>query len=114
MTYGFNISAIYVDPNTDPLPNIKVERGVADQVPAVYAGEFRYLDTQGRDLSKVEKVIEMPEAVPAPVEQGAQVGLARYMLDGTEIGSIPLLYGNSVEKAKYKDCLNKIFHEFLL
>lgn len=114
LTYGFNISAIYVDPNTDPLPNIKVERGVADQVPVAYAGEFRYLDTQGRDLSKVEKVIELPEAVPAPVEQGAQVGLARYMLDGAEIGSIPLLYGNSVEKAKYRDCLNKIFHEFLL
>lgn len=114
LTYGFNISAIYVDPNTDPLPNIKVERGVADQVPVAYAGEFRYLDTQGRDLSKVEKVIELPEEVPAPVEQGAQVGLARYMLDGAEIGSIPLLYGNSVEKAKYRDCLNKIFHEFLL
>lgn len=114
LTYGFNISAIYVDPNTDPLPSIKVERGVAEQVPPVYGGEFRYLDTQGRDLSKVEKVIELPESVPAPVEQGAQAGLARYMLDGAEIGSIPLLYGESVPRAKYRDCLNKIFHEFLL
>lgn len=114
LTYGFNISAIYVDPNTDPLPNVKVERGVAEQVPLAYAGEFRYLDTQGRDLSKVEKVTELPETVQAPVEQGAQAGLARYMLDGTEIGSIPLLYGESVEKARYRDCLNKIFHNFLL
>lgn len=114
LTYGFNISAIYVDPNTDPLPNIKVERGVAEQVPLTYAGEFRYLDTQGRDLGKVEKVIELPESVPAPVEQGAQAGLARYVLDGAEIGSIPLLYGKSVPRAKYRDCLNKIFHEFLL
>ncbi|MCM1118243.1 MAG: D-alanyl-D-alanine carboxypeptidase [bacterium] len=114
LTYGFNISAIYVDPNTDSLPGIKVERGVAEQVPVAYAGEFRYLDTQGRDLSKVEKVIELPEAVPAPVEQGAQVGLARYMLDGAEIGSVPLLYGETVERAKYRDCLNKIFHVFLL
>lgn len=114
LTYGFNISAMYVDPNTEPLPDLKVERGVAENVPLVYAGEFRYLDTGGRDLSKVEKVIDLPEAVPAPVEQGAQAGQARYMLDGVELGSIPLLYGETVIRAKYRDYLNKIFHEFLL
>lgn len=114
LTYGFNISAMYVDPNTEPLPDLKVERGVAENVPLVYAGEFRYLDTGGRDLSRVEKVIDLPEAVPAPVEQGSQAGQARYMLDGVELGSIPLLYGETVERAKYRDYLNKIFHEFLL
>ena len=114
LTYGFNISAMYVDPNTEPLPDLKVERGVAENVPLVYAGEFRYLDTGGRDLSKVEKVIDLPEAVPAPVEQGTQAGQARYMLDGVELGSIPLLYGETVDRAKYRDYLNKIFHEFLL
>ncbi len=114
LTYGFNISAMYVDPNTEPLPGLKVERGVAEKVPLVYAGEFRYLDTEGKDLSKVEKVIDLPEAAPAPVEQGLQAGRARYMLDGVEIGSIPLLYGESVAKAKYRDYLCKIFYEFLL
>ena len=103
-----------MDPNTEPLPDLKVERGVAENVPLVYAGEFRYLDTGGRDLSKVEKVIDLPEAVPAPVEQGTQAGQARYMLDGVELGSIPLLYGETVDRAKYRDYLNKIFHEFLL
>lgn len=48
LTYGFNISDMYVDPNTDPLPALQVERGVAEQVPLAYAGEFRYLDTTGR------------------------------------------------------------------
>lgn len=114
LTYGFNISAIYVDPNTEPLPGLKVERGVEEQVPLVYAGEFRYLDTGGRDLSKVEKVIDLPETAPAPVEQGMQAGQARYMLDGVEIGSVPLLYGESVAEAKYRDYLYRIFHEFLL
>lgn len=114
LAYGFNISAIYVDPNTDPLPGLKVERGVAEQVPLVYSGEFRYLDTGGRDLGKVEKVLELPESVQAPVEQGMQAGLARYMLDGVELGSVPLLYGETVAKAHYRDCLYKVFKEFLL
>ena len=114
LTYGFNISAMYVDPNTDPLPGLKVNRGVAENVPLEYAGEFRYLDTEGRDLSKVEKVIDLPETASAPVEQGMQAGQARYLLDGVEIGSVPLLYGESVARAKYRDYLYKIFHEFLL
>ncbi|MDE7222377.1 MAG: D-alanyl-D-alanine carboxypeptidase [Acetatifactor sp.] len=114
LTYGFNISAMYVDPNTEPLPGLKVERGVAEQVPLVYAGEFRYLDTGGRDLSKVEKVIDLPEAAPAPVEQGMQAGESREMLYFGVLGSVPLLYGESVAKAKYRDYLYRIFYEFLL
>lgn len=114
LTYGFNISDMYVDPNTDPLPALQVERGVAEQVPLIYAGEFRYLDTAGRDLSKVEKVMELPETVKAPVEQGGQAGQVRYLLEGAEIGSVPVLYGETVARAVYRDYLHKIFQEFLL
>ncbi len=114
LTYGFNISAMYVDPNTDPLPPLAVERGVAEQVPLTYAGEFRYLDTQGRDLNRVEKVMELPESVQAPVEQGRQAGVAKYILDGVELGVVPILYGETVAKAAYSDYLHKIFREFLL
>lgn len=114
LTYGFNISDMYVDPNTDPLPALQIERGVAEQVPLAYAGEFRYLDTTGRDLSKVEKVMELPETAQAPVEQGSQAGQVRYLLEGTEIGSVPILYGETVARAGYLDYLYKIFQEFLL
>lgn len=114
LTYGFNISAMYVDPNTDPLPLLPVERGVSEQVSLAYAGEFRYLDTQGRDLGKVEKVVELPESAQAPVEQGRQAGVAKYMLDGVELGIVPILYGEDVAQAVYKDYLYKIFQEFLL
>ncbi len=114
LTYGFNISAMYVDPNTDPLPPMPVERGVAEQVPLVYAGEFRYLDTQGRDLGRVEKVTELPQTAQAPVEQGRQAGVVKYMLDGVELGVVPILYGESVDQAVYRDYLYKIFKEFLL
>lgn len=114
LTYGFNVSAMYVDPNSEPLPALPVNRGVEEQVPLVYAGEFRYLDIQGRDLNRVEKVVELPESVQAPVEQGRQAGLAKYVLDGVELGCVPLLYGESVAQAVYRDYLIKIFREFLL
>ena len=114
LTYGFNISAMYVDPNTDPLPSLPVERGVTEQVPLVYAGEFRYLDIQGRDLGRIEKVMELPESAQAPVEQGRQAGVVKYVLDGVELGVVPILYGETVDQAVYRDYLYKIFKEFLL
>ena len=32
-----------------------------------FAGEFRYLDTKGSNLSQIEETITLPEMVEAPV-----------------------------------------------
>ena len=85
-----------------------------ETVPLLYEGEFRYLDTAGNSLDQVEKVLELPETAQAPVTQGTEAGRARYMLNGAEIGSVPILYSADVAKAVYKDYLMKIFGYFLL
>ena len=114
LTYGFNICDLYIDANSEDLAPIVVEGGVADAVELRFFSEFRYLDTVGSDLSKVEKVLELPECVEAPVKEGSQAGRARYYLNGTEIGSVPILFAESVEKAGYTDYLKKIWRIFLL
>lgn len=114
LTYGFGVCDLYIDTNQDVLERLIVEGGIADDVAIKYQGEFRYLDTAGSDLSAVEKVLELPEAVQAPVREGAEAGRARYLLNGAEIGSTPILFAESVEKAGYRDYLQKIFGFFLL
>ncbi|MCM1044655.1 MAG: D-alanyl-D-alanine carboxypeptidase [Candidatus Gastranaerophilales bacterium] len=114
LSYGFSVSSLYIDENKDMLPPLAVEGGVEEQVSVQYLGEFRYLDTEGNQLSQVEKVIELPQSARAPIEQGAVAGYARYMLDGVEIGSMPLLYTQDVEKAGYRDYLQKVWSYFLL
>lgn len=114
LTYGFGVCKIYIDENKDPLKSLTVEGGVEELVPLRYSGEFRYLDTAGSDLSAVEKVLELPEAVTAPVAEGAEAGRVRYLLNGVEIGSVPIVFGAAVEKAGYLDYLKKIFGVFLL
>ena len=114
LTYGFNICNLYIDANSEDLAPIKVEGGVRDDVELSFFSEFRYLDTVGNDLSKVEKVLELPESVEAPAKEGSQAGRARYYLNGTEIGSVPILFAESVEKAGYTDYLKKIWRIFLL
>ncbi|MDE6063861.1 MAG: D-alanyl-D-alanine carboxypeptidase, partial [Lachnospiraceae bacterium] len=107
LNYGFNVSHIYVDENKDVLPNLSIEGGVAEQVPLVYAGEFRYLDIEGNDFSQVQKELSLPETARAPVQEGNAAGEAVYFLNGLVIGKVPILYGESVEKAVYKDYLIK-------
>lgn len=114
LTYGFGVCNVYVDENKEVLPRMPVERGVEEEVPLCFGGEFRYLDIAGNNLEAVEKVIELPESVQAPVTEGGEAGKARYLLNGSEIGSVPILYGATVEKAGYLDCLKKVVGFYLL
>lgn len=114
LSYGFNISDLYLDENTDPLQNMRVQGGVEDTVPVKYQSEFRYLDTEGNSLDGVEKKIELPETAMAPFAEGDMAGRAVYLLNGVEIGSVPILYENAVAKAFYKDYLRKIMEFYLL
>lgn len=114
LNYGFGVCNVYVDENTEILPELDVERGVEKSVSLRYAGEFRYLDITGSSLENVEKVTELPESVEAPVEEGAEAGRVRYLLDGRELGSIPVLFDGTVERAGYRDYLKQIFARYLL
>lgn len=114
LNYGFGVCNVYVDENTEILPELDVERGVEKSVSLRYAGEFRYLDIKGSSLENVEKVTELPESVEAPVEEGAEAGRVRYLLDGRELGSIPVLFDGTVERAGYRDYLKQIFARYLL
>lgn len=114
LNYGYSVSELYTDANQEALPPLNVEGGVAEQVALKYQGEFRYLDVKGNDMSRMEKVIELPEQVEAPLMAGEQAGVARYLLNGAEVGTVPILYAEDICKATYGDYLKKIIGFFLL
>ncbi len=103
LTYGFGKCKVYEDSNKDILPPLVVNGGTKEQVALHYAGIFRYLDTKGQDLSSITKEIQLPESTAAPITAQEIAGKAVYKLDGKEIGSIDLLYGDSVSEAHFRD-----------
>ncbi len=113
LNYGYNVSQMYTDNNTDVLPAMPVEGGVQDEVNLVYGGPFQYLDIEGSDLSQVVKEFSLQETAQAPIEAGKAAGEAVYLLNNAIIGRVPILYAEDVEKATYKDYLYKVFHAFL-
>lgn len=114
LNHGFSVCDLYVDGNQEQLQPLNINGGVTDTVPLVYQGEFRYLDMEGNNLEGVEKIIELPQMAEAPVKAGAQVGCAKYLLNGIEIGQVPILYGEDVDRATYKDYLKQAVGFFLL
>ena len=114
LNYGFSVCALYIDENKDVLSALPVEGGVEKEVAVKYQGEFRYLDTKGNALEQVEKVIELPESVQAPVLENGEAGRVKYLLNGVEIGSVSILYAGTVEKAGFLDYFKEIFERYLL
>ena len=112
--YGYSVSNLYQDANQDTLEPVPVEGGVEDTVSVYIEEPFRYLDIDGNDLSQIEKTLQLPEKVTAPVEEGGVAGRVVYRLGDQEIGSVCVLYGNPVEQAFYLDYLKKTIHTFFL
>ena len=114
LNYGFDVCDIYVDANEKGPGMLTVQGGVEKQVPLMFEGEFRYVDIEGNDLGKIEKSIRLPEYAQAPIEKGQAAGEAVYSLHGKKVGSVPIIYGETVEKAKYTDYLKEGLLYFLL
>lgn len=109
LNYGFSKCSLYIDESPKKLPQITVRRGGKAQVPVAYEEQFRYLNTDGTAIGEVERKVKLPKEVEAPVKKGEQAGEIRYLVNGKEIGKVRILYGDSVKKVTYLDCLEKIW-----
>ena len=91
LDYGFARCSLYTDENPDPLPEMKVKKGVSSAVSLKYEGTFRYLDTEGRPVTEVTKKRVLPSETTAPVKKGQQAGELVYYRDGQELGKLRIL-----------------------
>ena len=114
LEYGFALTRLYVDENKEPLGDILVTGGKADQLGVEPKGIFRYLDTTGADFSQIQKKYLYVDNVTAPVEKGAEVGYISYSLGGAELGRTPIVASEAVEKAYFIDYLKKILIKYLI
>ena len=114
LNYGYSVSQMYTDENKDPLPEQRIEGGIEDVLYLAYEGPFEYLDTNGSNLSEIQKEISLPDVVQAPVAEGDAIGEAVYKLNGTRIGSVSILAAKGVDKATYKDYWKKVWILYLM
>lgn len=107
LNYGFARCSLYVDEEPEELPRIKIRRGVQEETGLEYASAFTCLNTDGQPFTEVERRLKLPESAQAPVQAGEKAGEMEYYMDGEKIGSVDILYSDSVEKAGYVHYLKK-------
>ncbi len=82
----------------------KVKGGMETKVPLVYGGPLKVTVPRAQEKA-VALQIELAPALRAPIVAGAPAGRAVAMLDGREIGSVPLVTSTAVAKGTWLDRL---------
>ena len=91
---------------------IAVLGGLSDSVGLVCEGGTAVV-TKG-SAAKVERVIELPEKISAPVEAGGEIGRVRFLLDGEEIGNLPITAAESVKRIGFTELFGRFLAKLTL
>lgn len=111
LNYGFSVSNLFRDENDFNLEELPIKGALEQSVGIAFKEPFVYLDVENRDLSGIQKSLELPEFVEAPVVEGEVAGFAVYSLNGKEIGRSEILFTENMEKAGFVDYFRKVLGE---
>ena len=116
LNYGFANYQLYKDTNEqrDSLGDILVRGGISQKVTPVYEKDFSYLLLNGESATSIEKRIELPEQLLAPVEEGQVLGTLSYYHQGEKLGEVSILAESGVDAAKYFDYVKRVWLAWMM
>lgn len=108
LNYGFGKCNIYRDETIlEEKVYSEVKNGKEDHVEGICEREFKYVDFEGKNLSEIEKKVEMKK-MEAPVKKGDQIGEVIYSLGEEQIGFVPVLAKKSVKRQTFIDAVLEV------
>lgn len=108
LNYGFSKCSLYTDENPEKLPQIEVRKGTKPTTEVKYEKNFQYLSTDGKTIGEVERKLKLETQVQAPVKAGGIAGTLEYYQNGQKLGEVNILFTETIEKATYKNCLERL------
>lgn len=101
LDYGFaNYSVHKLAEKDEEICRIPVMKGKSSEIPVVVPEECSLLLKKGIK-DEIEKKIDLPDSLYAPVEKGEQVGTIEFYIDGELKKKADLSAGESVQKKNY-------------
>ena len=85
---------------------VGVKGGRQKTVAVAYGGPLTAMVLRQRQ-DQVKLELRLPEKVKAPLANGAEVGQAVAVLDGVELGSVPIVTTQEIAKGNWID---RLFH----
>lgn len=112
LNYGFSAYALVTAAPSEPLSPVEVVLGQAGTVQPVPEQSVTLLLPK-EDAGKLSTTVDLKESVPAPVEEGQELGELTIWVDGEERGRVTLIAQDTVEKLRlpqvYQGLLGMIF-----
>ncbi len=103
LNYGFaNFETVTVDKKGTVIQELEVKKGLEKKVNVVINDDVTLLLYKG-DKEKVNREVNLPENIEAPVEKGQKVGEIKYVIENIEnpIQTVDLITEANVEKASF-------------
>lgn len=110
LDFGFANYAMYHDAEGE-IDAVKVTGGVKNSLALKNVGFDMLIDKSA--LSKIEKVCDVPESVPAPIKKGDKIGTVTYKNGDTVIGSSDIVADEDVEKISFLTLLPRILRRIV-
>ena len=106
LDYGFaNWSFVTLTPNLGEVGEIPVLKGMEKFITADSGGgEINLLLSKGKQ-EEVTQTVELNENIEAPVLTGDVIGSVKFVLDGKQVGELPVYSANTVEKVTFFNAL---------
>lgn len=91
LNYGFSAYALVSAAPEEPLPALPVTMGETDSVSLTLPPDALTAVVEKAQAASLERRIDLPESLPAPVRQGQQVGTLTLCSGDTELVTVPIL-----------------------
>ncbi len=101
LDYGFAGYTV-VRRSVGEIPDIPVLRGKTDSVSVAAEGDLCIV-VRKSETSQIALEISVEQSLPAPVSRGQVVGSAKFVYEGEEVLSVPVVATSGVEKAGFFD-----------
>ena len=111
LDWGFSNYGLYSSEAGDATP-IKVTGGVKNICGSKFDSFSCVLPKE--KISSVEQCILLPEGVSAPIAEGDPLGEVVFKAGDTELGRIPIVASESIEKINFFEILKRMLASFLL
>ena len=94
------------------LGEVKVTGGVEKSTEAAH-GEISLVVKKG-EAKKIQKNIELPESIAAPIKKGDKIGSVVLSIDGETVGNIDVISCNDVKKIGFWELWGRIIKGFFI
>lgn len=103
LNYGFSTYALVDVQPEEPLPALQVTLGAADTVALTLPEEGRTVLLEKSRSGGLTQTVELPEAVPAPLQAGDTVGTLTVSREGETLLTVPIVAAETVEALTWRE-----------